>query len=42
MGFVARHKVAVIVLFLVATFLLLSGASVMLISPGDSRRLTAA
>jgi hypothetical protein len=35
MGFVARHKVAIVVLVLIAALLLLSWASVMLISPGD-------
>ena len=35
MGFVARQKVAIVVLVLIAAFLLLSWASVMLISPGD-------
>jgi hypothetical protein len=35
MGFVARHKVAIVVLVLIAAFLLFSWGSVMLISPGD-------
>ena len=35
MGFVGTHKVAITVLFLIAAVLLLSWASVALISPGD-------
>jgi hypothetical protein len=42
MGLAAWHKLAVVVLFLIAAFLLLSWVSVMLISPGTSSRLTGA